>query len=1083
MNRTLLLVLASVSVLACSRVEPNAAAYQITSRDQWIGGPAADATIGDYILENGNIRAGILDARCRPSTQGTGETCFSPGPGLFGGSLADIDLRRDDGATSSGAGNDLFSELFESVNIELMGTREVSVLADGSDGGPAIIRAQGPAGQYISYIELIGDLMDLPRTWQITDYVLRPGDRYVTMTTTAVFAAEDIEGALIKPEDPCGWAVGDPGLPCDGTLLPPTVGQLPLIQGLNDGATTMGDFFLAGGDLDVFVPGIGFDEEIASNDAFLAGRNSVIDPFWFPYLAATGNGTSYAIGTGGDLSAPLFTSSLTAVFGAAFQPELDDEGEPIQPPVGSTFSYRRWLGLGQGDSGTAFDALMDAYEDNGYGMTLGTLSGRVVEETTMEALSGVDVLVYHDTGAALDADGLPPDTDIFSQYVTDPGMDRQHDGSFGGRLPVGRYLLVAKERGRAATGPVAVEITDGATTEIGLVAPRLATLDITVVDALGRDLPSKVSLRPADAATPRNRTDLGDPFFAGDFSEIAFLPYGEARITVPPGRYDVLVSRGIEYSIWDSRTDGDAPDGMVFGPGLGAQLAVQLHREVDSTGFIGADLHVHAAPSHDSGVSLEMRTITMACEGVEFMSSNDHDSITDYRPVIDAMGLNPWLAATVGLETTTLELGHFLGFPLSIDYDAPHNGGAFDWTGMPPTTMVRGIEAMGAYGPEETATFVGHPRDGILGYFDQFGMNPFEHDNGKPKLEFNLLNIANPILEDAELYFTLDFDGLELLNGKRFDIIRTPTKLEMDCYAASLDDDEPLPDGCTAAPTIYDFVVRTMEEQARLNDLADEAGGLSTELEGQVDDWFTLLNLGYRHTALGNSDTHGITKDESGCPRNYVVSDVDDVELLDDKAIARAVREHRVVATYGPLINFTAEGPANVVGSDVSVTDGDATLQIQVQSPRWMRVDRVEVYENGRLMRVFTDEITPDQVMKLDVNFTVAPRDADGNPMDAWYVVIAMADQDLAPLYTPVDVPPLQLNDVVVGALSGLDLGSIGVGAAVGDPAPFPKTHPVYPYALTNPIWIDVDGDADGDGAPFEALGTVPGWMRAAPEE
>ncbi len=1082
MNRTLLLVLASVTVLGCSRTEPNAGAYQITSRDQWVGGPAADATVGDYILENGNIRAGILDARCRPSTQGTGQTCFSPGPGVFGGSLADIDLRRADGATSSGAGNDLFSELFDSVNMELMGTREVTVLADGSDGGPAIVRAQGPAGQYITYIELIGDIMNLPRTWQITDYVLRPGDRYVTMTTTAVFVDEDADGELVRPEDPCGWSVGDPGLPCDAFLLPPVVGQLPLIQGLNDGATTIGDFFLAGGDLDVFVPGIGFDEEIASNEAFLAGRNSVIDPFFFPYLAATGNGTSYAIGTGGDLSAPLFTSSLTAVFGVSFQPEMDKEGEPIQPPAGTTFSYRRWLGVGQGDSGTAFDALMDAYADNGYPVTLGTLSGRVVEETTMKGLSGIDVLVYHDTGAALDGDGLPPDTDLFSQYITDPGMDRIGDGSFGGRLPVGRYLLVAKEQGRAATAPLAVEITEAATTEIGLVAPRTATLDISVIDEQGRDLPSKVSLRPADDATPRNRTDLGDPFFAGGFSEIAFLPYGEARLQVPAGRYDVLVTRGPEYSMWDSRIDGDAPDGMVFGAGLAAQLQVELHREVDSTGFISADLHVHAAPSHDSGVSLEMRTITMACEGVEFLSSNDHDSITDYRPVIDAMGLNPWLSASVGLETTTLELGHFLAFPLTIDYDAPHNGGAFDWTDLPPLTMVRGLQNLGAYGPEETTTFVGHPRDGILGYFDQFGMNPFEDDNGKPKLEFNLLNIANPILEDADLYFTLDFTGLELLNGKRFDIIRTPTKLEMDCYAAS-EAGEALPGGCTEAPTMYDFVARTLSEQARLDDLTDAAGGLSTELQGQVDDWFTLLNLGYRHTALGNSDTHGTTKDESGAPRNYVVSGVDDPELIDERAVSKAVREHRVVASYGPLITFTAEGPANTVGSDVSVTDGDATLQIEVQSPRWMRVDRVELYENGRLIRVFEDEITPDQVVKLDVNFTVAPRDADGAPMDAWYVVVAMADQDLAPLYTPVDVPPLQLNDVVVGALSGLDLGSIGIGAAVGDAAPFPKVHPVYPYAITNPIWIDVNGDVDGDGVPFEALGAVPGWMRAAPEE
>ena len=1078
---TLLLVLAAAVLAGCPRVEPNAAAYTITSRDQWVGGPAADATVGDFILENGQIRAGVLDARCRPSTQGTGLTCFSPGPGVFGGSLADIDLRRDDGATGSGAGNDLFSELFDSVNMELMAAQEVAVLADGSDGGPAVVRAQGPAGQYITYIELIGDIMNLPRTWQITDYSLRPGDRYVTLTTTVVFAEADADGALVRPADPCGWAAGDPGLPCDGQLLPPAIGKLPLIQGLNQGATILGDFFLAGGDLDVFVPGIGFDEEIAVNDEFLAGRNSVIDPFAFPHIAATGAGTSYAMGTGGDLSAPLFTSSLTAVFGVSFQPELDKEDEPIQPPAGTSFSYRRWLGVGQGDAGTAYDALLDAYADNGYGVPLGTVAGHVIEDTTLAPLSGADVLVYRDTGAPRDDAGLPPDLDLFLQFGTDPGMDRVKDGSFGGRLPVGDYVFVAKERGRGPSAPRDVTISADTTTEVGLIAPRLAMVTVEIVDSLGRALPSKVSLRPADDATPRNRTDLGDPFFAGDFTEIVFAPYGHARIQVPPGRYDLLVSRGIEYSLWDSRVDGSAPDGLVLGPGSGVELRVELHREVDSTGFIGADLHVHAAPSHDSGVSLEMRTVTMACEGVEFMASTDHDSLTDYRPVIDSMGLNPWLAATVGLETTTLELGHFLGFPLSIDYDKPHNGGAFDWTDMPPATMLRTLRELGPHGPEETVTYVGHPRDGILGYFDQFGLNPFEDDDGDPKLEFSLLNIANPILEDSDLYFTLETDGLELLNGKRFDFIRTPTNLEMDCFAAGLAGG-PLPEGCDVVPTAYDFVQRTLEEQARLDDLTDTSFGLTTRLEGGIDDWFTLLNLGFRHTALGNSDTHSLTKTESGCPRNYVVSPVDDVELLDERDIARAVKEHRVVATYGPLIEFTADGPGNGVGSDVSVTDGDAALKIRVQSPRWMRVDRVEVYENGRLIHVFTDEITPDQVVKLDAQLSVRPVDADGNPQDAWYVVIAMAEQDLAPLFTPVDVPPLQLNDVVVGALSELDLGSIGIGATVGDAAPYPKVHPVYPYALTNPIWIDVNGDVDGDGEPFEALGSVPSWMRPAPE-
>ena len=87
--------------------------------------------------------------------------------------------------------------------------------------------------------------------------------------------------------------------------------------------------------------------------------------------------------------------------------------------------------------------------------------------------------------------------------------------------------------------------------------------------------------------------------------------------------------------------------------------------------------------------------------------------------------------------------------------------------------------------------------------------------------------------------------------------------------------------------------------------LVDGTYKLSVDVQGTVDDWFTLLNLGFRYTALGNSDTHGTTSTESGCPRNYVLVDEDDPAFLDDQLVADAVRAHRVVASYGPFVRMS----------------------------------------------------------------------------------------------------------------------------------------------------------------------------------
>jgi hypothetical protein len=91
---------------------------------------------------------------------------------------------------------------------------------------------------------------------------------------------------------------------------------------------------------------------------------------------------------------------------------------------------------------------------------------------------------------------------------------------------------------------------------------------------------------------------------------------------------------------------------------------------------------------------------------------------------------------------------------------------------------------------------------------------------------------------------------------------------------------------------------------------------------------------------------------------------------------------------------------------------------------------------------------------------------------DSWFVAIAMGDGDLAPVFTPVEIPYIPLNEVVLDALQTVESVATLLPVAI----PVPREYPIHPYGLTNPVWVDLDGDG------FDAPG-IPAWFHATPEE
>src|SRR5262249_17342466 len=106
-----------------------ASAKQITNVADCVGGPMSRCRMNDYLIANDRIRVVIQDLQ---------RNLF--GIGQFGGQIIDGDIVRQPGDPD----RDSFEEWAVSLNIE--GTAHytsITVLDDGSAGGPAVIRATG----------------------------------------------------------------------------------------------------------------------------------------------------------------------------------------------------------------------------------------------------------------------------------------------------------------------------------------------------------------------------------------------------------------------------------------------------------------------------------------------------------------------------------------------------------------------------------------------------------------------------------------------------------------------------------------------------------------------------------------------------------------------------------------------------------------------------------------------------------------------------------------------------------------------------------------------------------------------------
>ena len=180
-------------------------------------------------------------------------------------------------------------------------------------------------------------------------------------------------------------------------------------------------------------------------------------------------------------------------------------------------------------------------------------------------------------------------------------------------------------------------------------------------------------------------------------------------------------------------------------------------------------------------------------------------------------------------------------------------------------------------------------------------------------------------------------------------------------------------------------------------------------------DWFFLLSSGTRVTALGSSDTHRLYDVKAGFPRTWLRVPTEDPAVFADGELAAAVKAGRAVASNGPFVQLTVDGAQ--VGDLARNVSGSATIDLVVDAPGWIDVDTVRLYINGA------------KVEELPVSRENRPlfhrRWRRALPSgDAWIVATASGSRPL---------PPALIGEHQEGR--------------------------VLPLAVTNPVYIDGDGD------------------------
>jgi len=192
-----------------------------------------------------------------------------------------------------------------------------------------------------------------------------------------------------------------------------------------------------------------------------------------------------------------------------------------------------------------------------------------------------------------------------------------------------------------------------------------------------------------------------------------------------------------------------------------------------------------------------------------------------------------------------------------------------------------------------------------------------------------------------------------------------------------------------------------------------------------IVDWLHLLKRGYYFPIMGSSDSHGIDRKEPGYARTYVYYKGEKGNKLDTSALIQAMKKGQSFVSTGPIVEFTVN-KTSVPGSTVIVEKRKLDVGIKVQSAPWVSVDEVRIIINGERKIILPVKARREQILKLEDRISLNIQ------YDSYIAVEVLGNETLFPV--------VQKST----KYDGYECGP-------------------FPYALTNPIFVDVDGNGKFD--------------------
>ena len=266
---------------------------------------------------------------------------------------------------------------------------------------------------------------------------------------------------------------------------------------------------------------------------------------------------------------------------------------------GATFSWSRFLAVGTSPAA----AIGHVAARRG---PVGSVAGRVTETGSGAGIGTAALALRQASGPAVRIPAYP-----------------DADGRFAFPFPAGDYTVELSDLGRTAVSRPLV-IAAGAAAALDVALPPAAIVRFDLRDEQDRSTPAKVQFRGVDGTPNPN---LGPHNRARGCVDQYHSETGRFAVAVPPGRYEIVVTRGIEFS--HLRRTIDVP------PETSVAFAGTLGRLVDTTGWVSADYHSHSTPSGDNVTATDDRIRNLVAEHIEFAPTTEHNRLYDWLPHIE----------------------------------------------------------------------------------------------------------------------------------------------------------------------------------------------------------------------------------------------------------------------------------------------------------------------------------------------------------------------------------------------------------------------------------------------------------------